>query len=219
MERFRFTWCVAVLMLAGSAPAIAGVGEPMCVTCSGPDQVYRCSVDATASGAPQIAMQLFCVQELARAGQHKSCSVRRAAGVCDGEPRDLVYAAPDVGIAAPTTFPVEESDAPTVEAALPGTAVSPTPASPEPETLAELASQAAAGTGAQLTKAGQSLSDLTTGTGEAVGGAAASAGATLKNAAQTTWSCLTSLFSNCKAAAAATDETATMEATAAASEQ
>jgi hypothetical protein len=173
----------AVALLAAAFPS-ARAAEPLCVTCSGPERVYACSVEGDASAASDIAIQLLCIQELAREGRHQSCAVRKSAGACPGEPRTLAYVAPDLGAPVPTEFPVEE----TATVSPPAASAEPAPEAPagEPETLVDLAGEAAAGTGRQLRKAG-----------EAVESAASKTGTTIKNAAKSTWSCLSSLFSDC----------------------
>jgi hypothetical protein len=141
-----------------------------------------------------MAMQLLCIQQLAREGGHRSCAVRKASGECLGEARELAYATPDLGAPVPKEFPVEEGSA------LPEAAATPAPppaSSAEPDTLIELAGQTIDGTGKQLKKAGETIGDLTSDAGEAIGGAASKTGSTIKNVAKSTWSCLTSLFSDC----------------------
>lgn len=190
----RLLALTATLLLV--APGTPGA-EPLCVTCTGPDRVYACSVEGAA--APQVALQILCIQELARQGGHQSCGVRKATAPCEGEPRTLAYAKPDLGVEPPSAFPVEEAEQPEAplarKAEAAGTATEPA----EPETLIELAGDAAKGTGDQLKKAGQTVSDLTAKAGEAVGGAASKTGSTIKSAAKSTWDCLSSLFSECGA--------------------
>lgn len=74
--------CVAALASGGSALSAA----EYCVACSGPDARYRCSMDA-AGLAGDTGAQLACIQDIARRAGHAACAVDRTpATSCEGTP-------------------------------------------------------------------------------------------------------------------------------------
>lgn len=168
---------IAVLLLAaaGISPALA---QELCIECAGPDVTYRCSVKdservAHIRGSGK-ALEFVCISELARAGGHKSCKVGTGySGPCIGQPRtiDLSKSGDDVITVTGRPAPAPGDQAagqPPPE----GDAAAQQKKGP-PQTLVELARES--GADESMKKAGQ-----------AVGGA-------LKKS----WSCLSSLFTDC----------------------
>jgi hypothetical protein len=149
--------------------------QEACVTCTGPQFTYRCTVEksekVTRLGVVgEKALHHVCAKELARQGGHETCSVRR----------DLIGAACNgVLTEIPLASLLEEPAAPAVAAApAPGPLEPPKPAEAKtepPRTVEELAKRASA-------KSKQQLKDV----GDSVG-----------NAADRTWTCLSSLFQKC----------------------
>lgn len=71
-----------LVLIAAFAPGAALASE-LCVSCAGPEAVYRCEPEGFGADASRAAW--VCVTELAKLEGHKSCAVdRRAAGPCDG---------------------------------------------------------------------------------------------------------------------------------------
>lgn len=108
---------LAALVSASSFAGQAAAGQPYCVTCNEPHAVYQCQVDSGAIVVGSAALQLYCIEQLARSGGHESCSVKRqATTACAGEPRQLVYSGP----AAPAPPLAIRTPAVTPDSARPG---------------------------------------------------------------------------------------------------
>jgi hypothetical protein len=164
-----------------------------CVSCSGPDAVYRCKIEGTPDGpGDDPRAQLLCIRQLAESGAHESCSVARTASYpCPG---DLKVIAGPVGEIVPPAQPVE----PAAESGTPAAPadgnveVQPAPGAP-PKTVEELAGQTVKSSKEGLKKAGETISGTAEKAGEQIG----NAGSAVGNAAKKTWNCLTSFFSDC----------------------
>ena len=91
--------CVAffgTLALAACLVAPAHADEAnYCVTCTGPDQVYRCKVTGEGSKASD-AMKLYCVIRTAKEGHHASCSAENATPACGGIEKVYSYNGPSI---------------------------------------------------------------------------------------------------------------------------
>lgn len=189
--------------------------EEYCVTCTGPGAKYRCIIGNEAKPAARSERgQLLCITELARSGNHASCSVGAITSTpCDGEQRTVMFpAAPAPEVPATAAVPAPStpvyapstggSYAPASDAA-PGYAdvppdnapangpqegaQEPQPAEPAPPaTVGELAKKTVKASGDGLQKAGKAVTDGAQSAGNAVG-----------KAAKKTWDCLTSFFGNC----------------------
>lgn len=185
----------------------AAAAAEYCVTCTGPDAAYRCTIDGTPDGpGTDPRAQLLCITKLAEAGGHESCSVQRNAeypcpGVLrvinsplEGSPREPDGAPPaqDAGAAPPQ----KDAGAPPEEGAEPASA-EPPPEGQPPQTVEEFAGQTVKNSTEGLKKAGEALTGGAKATGEAVAGTAEKAGSAIGNAAKNTWGCITSLFSEC----------------------
>ena len=180
--------CLALISVGGHLRA----GE-YCVSCSGPDAVYRCKIEGTPDGPGQDPRaQLLCIRQLAESGAHESCSVARNASYpCPG---DLKVIAGPVGEIVPPPAPIEPLAEPAVPVSPPAGA-SEAPPAPQvpPKTVEELAGQTAKSSKEGLKKAGETISGTAEKAGEQIG----NAGSAVGNAAKKTWNCLTSLFSDC----------------------
>ncbi|MEW5965177.1 MAG: hypothetical protein AB1749_16655 [Pseudomonadota bacterium] len=188
----RGAW--SALILTGTAMLVLPAQAlEHCVVCAGPDAVYRCQIDAVASGRREAGAQLVCITTLAKEGGHQSCSVRRAASeVCPGPLR--IVALPEgeangdgAGPAAPV---VGSGPAPAATGAQ-------QPAADQkgaPQTVEALAKDAAQGSGAAIKSVGETVS----GTAKAAGQQIEKAGGAIAGAAKKTWGCIASLFSDCK---------------------
>lgn len=214
LGRSTSTNLAAVALWIGlSATAVTG---ELCVTCQGPDAVYRCTFGgASDSSAPQLA----CIGELARQGGHKSCSIaRNRQGPCEGAIREVAVVGGDE---APATAPKDSAAGqPPVEA--PAAAVEtyepapesrppsdhaddavparPSPANAKPETKAADAEKPAKPPRTVkeiVEKSAEGAGDAVSGAAKSAGDAAEKTGSAIGNAAKKTWKCLTSLFGDC----------------------
>ena len=153
------------------AMALSAQANEICVSCSGPPAVYRCTVDdadgvARYKGGDRI-LQFICTTELSKAGGHQKCRTRRgSAEPCIGMERTVSLSGPIDGIAAQA----ESDQSGTIEAA-----PAPDKSSAPPKTVEELARRTATASKDQLDK-----------TGSAVGGAM-----------KKSWNCMISLFQDC----------------------
>lgn len=87
---------VAALAASFSLVAIAAAAAEeasYCVTCTGPDQVYRCRITGEGS-KPSDALKLYCVIRTAKEGHHASCSAENATPACAGIDKVYSYDGP-----------------------------------------------------------------------------------------------------------------------------
>lgn len=85
---------LAAVLACLAASAEAGDAS-YCVTCTGPDQVYRCRVTGEGS-RPSDALKLYCVIRTAKEGHHASCSAEYATPACAGSEKVYAYDGPDI---------------------------------------------------------------------------------------------------------------------------
>ena len=187
-SRVKMSSCSSGVVLVAALACITtpAQAQGVCVICNEPEAVYRCQPDASAGGGLRVGdarLNLLCITELARAGGHASCSVRRQqTGNCDGLPRTVVIApAPEVPIAGS------------------GEAATPPPPGKRgpPDTVAEMAKRTADSSKEQLDKATGAVGNVAKKTGDAVGDAAKKTGNLVGDAAKKSWNCLASLFKDC----------------------
>jgi hypothetical protein len=179
------------LMLLLCGMTCRATAQEYCVTCTAPSATYRCSIASEAgTAAPPARGQLLCITELAKTGNHASCSVGRTqAEPCAGEPRTVLFtsvaeeALPPIGTPPPGHH---EPGRPATADGMPEPAEPAPPSEAPPQTVEELAKQTVEASGKGLEKAGEAVSDGAKSTGEAVG-----------DAVSKTWKCMTSLFSDC----------------------
>lgn len=172
--------------LALSMLALGGAhGGELCVTCAKPDVTYRCVFgDTVAANGDDPRAQVLCVTELAKFGGHETCAFdRRSATACPGALRAV--------------SPPKEAALPPLKPPPIGPALTPAP-NPEapkvdtgPRTVEELAKQTAQSI--ELGKAGEAVKGTAKAAGEGIG----KAGSAVGDAAQKSWRCLASFFSDC----------------------
>jgi hypothetical protein len=215
---------IAMATLAAAALAQSAAATEYCVVCAGPAATYRCQVEGAPAGGRETdpRMQLLCISQLAKTGQHDNCSINRkpadpdAGETCAGELR--IIAAPtspppgatpagnaDGAPGMPQPHPplgVEAEHQPDTAHADPAHEASPDEAHAQkvPQTMEELAGQTVKNSKENLQKAGDAIG----GTGNAIAGGAkqagekiGDAGSAVGTAAKKTWNCLTSLFNDC----------------------
>jgi hypothetical protein len=158
--------CLAALLASSGA-----IAQEYCVSCSGPNGLYRCVIDGARPGVTS-SLQLLCVERLAKEGGHASCSVKRGVTVfeCDAPVKRVAVTDMD----APPVNAVVPVPQPAVQAA--------SASSGEPATVLEAAKRAKEATDRELKKAGEQMKVSVEKTN-----------AGLKNA----WRCVTSLFTRC----------------------
>ncbi len=170
--------------------AWAAQAQEVCVVCTGPAAVYRCTVEkseklARFGAVGDKAVQQVCIKELARQSGHATCAVRRDTdtAVCNGVPRMIPLASL---LAEPPAAPPPPAKAPPAGAAKPEVKIAtPPPVAPAPGTAA---APPAAKDGPPRT-----VEEMAKRTGEKSKEQLKDAG----NAATRTWHCLSSLFTNC----------------------
>lgn len=177
----------ALATLCGPAPWASA--QEYCVICTSPEANYRCIVESAPDTAvPAARGRLLCITELARSGNHASCSVgRTTAGPCTGETRTVMFTRAADEALPPIGEAPQETTRPGEPAAAEGAPLEPEPpSSAPPQTVEELAKQTVEASGKGLKQAGKAVTDTAESTGKAVG-----------NAVSKTWKCVTSLFSDC----------------------
>lgn len=165
------------VLLAAAALGVAPSADAaeICVSCSGPEAIYRCTVDQSADVESyrhgKRILQFVCITELARQGGHQKCRAQRTEGPCIGIERNVSLTAPLDAMAERVESESPEPDGSDIAAPATATPQKPGP----PKTVEELARRTASTSKEQFEK-----------TGDAVGGAM-----------KKSWHCLTSLFTDC----------------------
>ncbi len=177
-------------IIAASARAEA---QEYCVSCKGPDAVYRCVLDV--EKPPGMPLKMLCITRLAKEGGHSSCSVRGGTVFdCVGQKRIVSIdppantphkpqGAPQAGggtatLRAPEPLPPKAT--PAIKPAVPDKAQVP-PVNPSaardqpPQTVEELAKRTGKASTQTLKQATDQISEST----------------------QKAWNCVTSLFKSC----------------------
>ena len=207
----RIASCAAILIcLAASSRA----GEASyCVTCTGPDQTYRCRVTGEGS-KPSDALKLYCVIRTAKEGHHASCSAENATPACAGAEKVYSYDGP--------TIPDDLAQDPRVKNLMSRinheNAAFDKPKGQGPQTMVELTGRALSASRQGLRIARSAFGGSTEQTqplpatssaGSDAGAAAAPsksrfqrASAAMASAARKSYRCLRSLFRNCSGEAA-----------------
>lgn len=190
-DTFRLRAAVGLVLAAlvlQPQPATAQA-PTLCVVCTEPDAVYRCQADPNYPRPAENRLNLLCITEIAHAGQHGSCGVRRTQSSCEGPLKTVAIVPPSGGAPAPQPIaaPVPRpASIPAVPSAQPPPDAKPAPSGP-PETVEELAKRTAA----------QSKEQLEAATG-AVGSVAKKTTGAVGDAAAKSWKCLSSLFKDCQ---------------------
>lgn len=169
----------ALVVLWGYASGTGGLAaaQEYCVTCTGPSATYVCAIEGlSAQAAAGMQGQVLCIKQLANAGRHEQCRIdRHASTICQGPLRTASPAAGDESI-------------PAQPAALPATPRQ-TPPAGNPANVAQDAIQPA-------TVPGGAATDPAPG-GPAQWSVLKKTGDNIGQAISKSWSCVTSLFSNC----------------------
>ena len=191
-------------LVTGSSTAVAA---SYCVVCESPAVSYRCVVDDAGLANP-AADRLLCIRDIARGGNHTSCSVENtSAATCSGTdwllkrpgqgaelgPRaneedgavSTVPLAPQAGAASP--------DAPSAGAGADG----PSKLSTAIKSTAEASEKAIEKAGKSVGNAAKSASEAVESAADKTGDAIKSSGSAVGTAASKAWRCLSSLFSDC----------------------
>lgn len=166
-EPIRTLGFASVLVAAAAGAAAA---QEYCVSCTGPDVLYRCVIDGARPGAT-ASLPLLCASSLAKSGPHATCAVRRGVGVidCNGPVKHVgvpAASAPDQSIGVVTD---------------PAPAKAAAPAGP-PRTVEEMLKQAKSNNDKTLEKAKTQIESGN----EKVG-----------SFFKKSWDCVSSLFSRC----------------------
>lgn len=205
----------AALLALAAMPANSA---EFCVTCEGPQAQYACTIDGASASSNDPRLKFLCMTELAKAGGHASCAIDRAQQEkCTGVPKvlkapdGLDAAAPPAPASPATTLPDPKAAAGDSSVARPatplpgstGTTPSAQPSGPQetavakttgpPATVKEMVDKGAASAGQQIGKTGEATSAAAKSAGTALD----NAGKAVGNAAKKTWTCVTSLFSDC----------------------
>ena len=198
-------------VMAGLAAAAGSIllsiaplsAQEACVRCDEPFAVYRCQVSSP-DLVPNSPVQFMCITELAKRYGHRTCAVSRDQGPnCAGElvviapPADIPIAPPP-NLAAQPKQPVDPNAPldPTVGVQEPPDREEKVAAPPDdgaPETVEDLAKQAAVASKKGLDKAGKSVVDAAKTTGKTI----EKTGDAIGSAAKKTWRCLSSMFGDC----------------------
>lgn len=163
---------LSALALLPALALPAAAAEEVCVACSGPPAIYRCTVDEASKVEGyrygKRVLQLACITELAKAGGHEQCRIKRTGSdTCFGFQRSVSLVGSLEALAARAETEVIEE--PTGESQ-PLAVENPKKSGP-PETVAELARRTANASKKQLKKTGKAV--------------------------EKGWDCLTSLFQDC----------------------
>ncbi len=184
----RNTYALAALVAAAALAEQVPAAE-FCVTCAGPEAVYRCTIaELPAAATTDPRAQLTCIKEMAMLGGHERCSISRATqGPCQGVAKSV--ALPPARV--PADAPAGETAAPpaAAPAPVPQNAVQPLPATPGVTVVQKTVDPPADGqepAKSSLEKAGENVTEVAKKAGDAVGGVA-----------KKTWDCMASLFKDC----------------------
>lgn len=153
--------------------------QDYCVTCTGPSASYVCAIEGLSeSAAARIQGQVLCIKQLATEGRHEQCKIdRTATAVCQGLLKTVHPPAEDQPAAAPPSSPARPASAPAIQPA-PDVARPGAQSAPKPDASAHVTANTAPAkpdTRSGLQKAGDSIG----------------------TAVSKSWSCVTSLFSDC----------------------
>ena len=182
----------------------AATAAEYCATCEGPASAYACTFNGVEAAASDTRLKLLCITELAKIGQHASCSVdRQQQTPCKGEIRQLalpsgfeinVPSAADAGTAAVPQSDASPAATPhTSQVATPPTAQTDVPKSASPpKTVKDAVASGVASTEKAIEAGGSAASEAA----EATGNTLQKAGKAVGDAAKKTWDCITS-FGSC----------------------
>ena len=167
-----------LVLLFALLPAWPALAAEICVSCSGPTAIYRCSADPS-SGLDghrygDRILRFACIAELSKLGNHEKCRARKGASEpCIGA-EHIVTLSGSIDAMASKATAAEPRDAENIAPDAAAAAEAKGDAGP-PKTMEELARRTAAASKEQLGK-----------TGDTLGGAM-----------KKSWNCFASLFKDC----------------------
>lgn len=193
----------------------AVVAAEFCVSCETPAAHYKCVLPGPAADPADTRLKLWCMTELAKAGNHASCSIdRQQQASCDGTIKSIALPPGYTLGPAPTTPETAGGNQPSGPQAnapqqQPTAATAPTPPAGKPaagvvsgeiiipKSQRDSASAAKKPAPENSEDAADTASDAAKGAAESAGTALNKAGKAVGNAAQKTWTCITSFFGDC----------------------
>lgn len=163
------------LILGTTAAALVARAEAQefCVSCTGPNALYRCVIEGAKPGGAQ-PLQVLCVTTIAKDGGHAACSVRGGTVFdCNGQVKRLSWAAiNEASRQAPQESAAQPAPQPQTKPAEQG----------PPQTVLDMAKRANEQSGEQWKKAGETVKEQTKSFGDAT---------------KKTWDCVASFFTKC----------------------
>lgn len=177
MNAMQRTRLLTAAFIAGAICALAGQAraQEYCVSCTGPDAIYRCTIDGAQPRGGQ-SLQMLCVTAMAKEGGHATCAVKGGTVFdCNGPLKRV----PWVSLNAPAT---ETARPPSPPPQQPAAGTQPQDPNAPPKTVEEMARRANEKTADQMRKAGESMKQGAKSVGEAT---------------KKTWDCMISLFTKC----------------------
>ena len=192
-SRRHLTLEVTAAVLCIMAASARAEAQEYCVSCKGPDAVYRCVLDV--EKPPGMPLKMLCITRLAKEGGHASCSVRGGTVFDCVGPKRIVSANP------PATTPIKPQGAPHQD----GGAPTPPAPGPMPPKSAPVIKPAApdnaklppAKPGAAQNQPPQTVEELAKRTGQASTQTLKQATDQISESSKKAWNCVTSLFKSC----------------------
>ena len=199
----------ALALLASDAVSAA----EFCVSCETPNAHYKCVLPGPAADPADTRLKLWCMTELAKAGSHASCSIdRQQQASCDGAIKSIALppgymlgpapTAPETAGGneppAPNSIPPQQqpSAAPAAQASKPAAGgVSGEIIIPKSQQDSAVAAKKPPPESSE--GAADTATDAAKGAADAAATALNKAGKAVGNAAQKTWTCITSFFGDC----------------------
>jgi hypothetical protein len=160
------------------------LAQEYCVSCSGPDGLYRCVIDDARPGSTQ-SLQMLCVTAMAREGGHASCRITRGTVFqCDAPVKRV--SRPGPAASADAKAPPGRGAYPPAVPDRPPSDKPATTADEPPKTVVDLAKRANEQTIEQMRKTNENVKDTAKSMGDAIG-----------SATKKTWDCVSSFFTRC----------------------
>jgi len=191
---------VAFAAVSGAFFATTASAAEFCVTCDTPAAHYKCVLPGPAGNPGDARLKIWCMTELAKAGNHASCTVdRQAQSGCDGEVKQLALPGGyEVDLAPPAAaehIPAEQQPPPAAAAGQPvPPAQTDVPKTQNPPaTVKEAVEKGVESTEKAIGDTEHAAAEAAKATGSTV----EKAGQAVGNAAKKTWKCITSLFGDC----------------------
>ncbi len=163
-----------------------------CVKCIEPSQIYSCNIYSEERRSSDMTLQLYCIVNIARDKNHKSCSVRKTkAGSCYGPVLNYTYSGPlgPSSLSPKTAKQTQEQKKSSTDAVA--------AEQDEPKTLVDLTKRMVKSSKEQANKTGEGMANAAKSTGNWIEEAAKGTGDAISRAAKSSYDCLRSLFSDC----------------------